>query len=98
MANRCATGMATDRQAAITNPPVVPKHTFLSRGVSPSGCSRLRVAGTFELMPVRIRAVGMDVVPPINQGVSTTIAAVFLPGTKGKMIEEIETHIGTKRP
>ena len=32
-----------------------------------------------ELMPTRIRSVGMGVALVINQGVSTTIAALFLP-------------------
>ena len=36
-----------------------------------------------ELMPTRIRSNGMSIALVINQGVSTTIAAIFLP-TVGK--------------
>jgi hypothetical protein len=32
-----------------------------------------------ELMPVRIRSIGMGIALLLNQGVSTAIAAVFLP-------------------
>ena len=75
-----------------------------------------------ELMPTRIRSNGMSIALLINQAVSTTIAAiflptvgkhgyaamffafaactviyfitaaVFLPETKGKTLEEIEAH------
>ncbi len=80
-----------------------------------------------ELMPTRIRSNGMSIALLINQFVSTTIAAVFLPTvgnhgyaamfffwagctviyfltaalllpeTKGKTLEQIEAHFGRKR-
>ena len=36
-----------------------------------------------ELMPTRIRSIGMSIALTLNQAVSTTIAAIFLP-TVGK--------------
>ena len=87
--------------------------------VGPGVCVWLALS---ELMPTRIRSNGMSIALLINQGFSTTIAAVFLPTvgkygyatmffgfaactivyfatatfflpeTKGKTLEEIETH------
>ena len=48
--------------------------------VGPGGCVWLAVS---ELMPTRIRSNGMSIALLLNQAVSTTIAAVFLP-TVGK--------------
>lgn len=48
-----------------------------SFAVGPGVCVWLALS---ELMPTRIRSVGMGVALVINQGVSTTIAACFLPG------------------
>jgi len=45
-----------------------------------------------ELMPTRIRSMGMGIALLVNQGVSTAIAAFFLPETKGKTLEEIERY------
>ena len=44
--------------------------------VGPGVCVWLALS---ELMPTRIRATGMSIAMIINQGVSTTIAGVFLP-------------------
>jgi SP family myo-inositol transporter-like MFS transporter 13 len=49
-------------------------------GVGPGVCVWLALS---ELMPTRIRSNGMSIALLINQGVSTTIAAIFLP-TVGK--------------
>ncbi len=87
--------------------------------IGPGVCVWLALS---ELMPTRIRSNGMSVALLINQAVSTTIAAiflptvgkygystmffafaactviyfitaaVFLPETKGKTLEEIEAH------
>jgi len=87
--------------------------------IGPGVCVWLALS---ELMPTRIRSNGMSIALLINQAVSTTIAAVFLPTvgkygyatvffgfaactviylitaavflpeTKGKTLEEIEAH------
>ena len=98
--------------------------TFFAIG--PGVCVWLALS---ELMPTRIRSNGMSIALLINQAVSTTIAAVFLPTvgkygystmffgfaactviyfitaavflpeTKGKTLEEIEAHFeGTEQP
>lgn len=91
--------------------------------IGPGVCVWLALS---ELMPTRIRSVGMGVALLVNQGVGTVIAAAFLPivgnygfyamflfwagctvvyfitaawflpETKGKTLEEIETHFAAK--
>ncbi|MCC6126759.1 MAG: MFS transporter [Pirellulales bacterium] len=92
--------------------------------VGPGVCVWLALS---ELMPTRIRSVGMSIALLINQSVSTTIAAIFLPTvgkygyatmffafacftvvyfvtatfflpeTKGKTLEEIESHFSGRK-
>jgi hypothetical protein len=50
-----------------------------SFAVGPGVCVWLALS---ELMPTRIRSIGMGVGLLINQGISTAIAALFLPVTK----------------
>jgi SP family myo-inositol transporter-like MFS transporter 13 len=57
--------------------------------VGPGVCVWLALS---ELMPTRIRPNGMSIALLLNQAVATIIAAVFLPETNGKTLEEIEAQ------
>jgi hypothetical protein len=50
------------------------------------------VVALSELMPTRIRSNGMSIALLLNQGVSTTIAAIFLPAVAKSTILELLVH------